>query len=77
MHRCSDVLALLADYLEQRLPRDVHARLEEHLNGCSTCVTYLKTYRSTLELLGSLRDTDLPPELRTRLQAFLDERSNN
>jgi putative zinc finger protein len=77
MRRCTEVLSLLADYLEQRLPADVHARLEQHLNGCSTCITYLKTYRSTLQLLGSLRDADLPPELRTRLQAFLDARSKN
>jgi anti-sigma factor RsiW len=77
MRRCSDVVALLADYLEHRLPTDVHTRLEEHLSACSTCVAYLKTYQSTLKLLGSLRDADLPPELRTRLQAFLDTRSRN
>jgi hypothetical protein len=77
MRRCSEVLSLLADYLERRLPADVHARLEHHLGDCSTCVKYLKTYQSTVELLGSLRDTDLPPELRMRLQAFIDQRSRN
>ena len=77
MARCSEVLSLLADYLEHRLPPDVHARLEQHLNACSACVTYLKTYRSTVELLGSLRDADLPAELRTRLEAFIDARSKN
>jgi anti-sigma factor RsiW len=77
MRRCSDVLALLADYLEHRLPADVQFSLEQHLSACDTCVAYLKTYRSTVRLLGSLVDDDLPPELRMRLQAFLDTRSRN
>ena len=74
---CRDVLSLLADYLEGRLPADVHTNLDQHLSGCSACVSYVNTYRSTLALLGSLRDSDLPPELRVRLQAFIDQRARN
>ena len=74
---CSRILTLLADYLEGRLPSSVHTDLEQHLAACSRCVDYLNTYRSTISLLGSLREDDLPVELRSRLTAFIDARSRN
>lgn len=74
---CSRILTLLADYLEGRLPSAVHEDLEHHLTSCPSCVDYVKTYRSTISLLGSLREDDLPIELRSRLSAFLDDHSRN
>jgi hypothetical protein len=75
MPRCSRVVGLLVDYLERRLPPDVQADLERHLSRCASCVAQLKTYRSTLSLLQSLREEDLPIELRTSLYAFLGART--
>ncbi len=77
MESCSRLVALLVDYLEERLPASVHADLEQHLSTCDACVAYLRTYRSTIALLRSLREEDLPPELRTSLRAFLDVHANN
>ena len=74
---CSKVVELLFDYLEGRLPEARHADLERHLAACESCVTYVRTYRSTISLIGSLREEDLPPELRTTLCAFLDRHGNN
>ncbi len=77
MSSCSRILDLLLDYLEGRLAPDVRAELDRHVARCASCVAYLRTYRSTVSLLESLREEDLPPELRTTLKAFLDERSTN
>ena len=74
---CAKVVDLLADYLEARLPPDVQADLERHLDDCPACVAHVQTYRSTVTLLRSLRDDDLPGELRTSLRAFLDRGSTN
>ena len=74
---CSEVVGLLVDYLDGRLPKTRHAELERHLAACETCVSYLRTYRSTVSLLGSLREKDLPPELRLTLRAFLDRHADN
>ena len=68
---CTDVVNLLADYVERQLPPEVHADLEQHLARCPRCVTQLKTYQSTVSLLRSIREEDLPPELRCTLKAFL------
>ncbi len=77
MPRCSHVVELLVDLVENRLPEDRRAELEHHLEGCGSCAAALNTYRSTVSLLESLTEDDLPDELRTRLRAFLDRNSAN
>jgi anti-sigma factor RsiW len=74
MPPCNRLLSLLSDYLDNSLPADVRADLEQHLGGCSDCTTFVGTFRSTVSLLQSLTDDDLPEELRLRLRAFLDDR---
>lgn len=69
---CSRVVDLLADYLEGRLPSRTHRDLDEHLNACTHCHTQLRTYRTTVSLLRGLHDSDLPAELRTTAEAFLE-----
>jgi anti-sigma factor RsiW len=75
--RCNELVALLADFVEHQLPRDVHVRLEHHLAACPRCVAQLKTYESTVCLLRSIRDDDLPAELRCTLKAFVDKGCDN
>jgi anti-sigma factor RsiW len=77
MKHCARAVALLADYLEHRLPPEVHADLERHLAACKTCITQLHTYESTVSLLRSLHEEDLPRELRFWLRSFLDARSDH
>jgi anti-sigma factor RsiW len=74
---CNDLVGLLADYVEHQLPSDVHQDLEHHLAECPRCVAQLKTYESTLSLLRSIRDEDLPTELRCKLKAFVDKHCGN
>jgi len=74
MSGCPRIVSLLSDYIDGRLPTDVKRDLEQHLNGCSECTTFVGTFRSTLALLHSLNEDDLPEELRVRLKAFLDDR---
>ena len=75
--RCHDLVGLLADYVEHHLPPEVHADLERHLARCPRCVTQLNTYRTTVSLLHSIKDEDLPPELRYTLKAFIDRKCRN
>jgi anti-sigma factor RsiW len=77
MSDCPRIVALLSDYIDGRLPADVRQDLEQHLNGCSECTTFVGTFRSTVALLHSLKEEDLPEELRVRLKAFLEDRSTN
>jgi anti-sigma factor RsiW len=75
--RCTDLVGLLADFVEHQLPPTVHAELERHLTACPRCIAQLKTYQSTVTLLHSIREEDLPPELRCTLKSFLDRNCKN
>ncbi len=77
MRHCSEVVALLADYLEHRLPPAVHDDLERHLARCPRCVASVKSYARTVSLLQSLTERELPDDLRLSLRAFLDRRAHN
>jgi anti-sigma factor RsiW len=75
--RCTDLVGLLADFVEHHLPPAVHADLERHLTRCPRCIAQLKTYQSTVSLLHSIREEDLPAELRCTLKSFLERDCNN
>ena len=70
-------MRLLVEYLERQLPPDVHAELERHLSGCPRCLSQLKTYEHTVSLLRSIKENDLPQELRWTLKSFLDRNCRN
>jgi anti-sigma factor (TIGR02949 family) len=74
MRNCSRIVSLLSDYVDGRLPDDIRRDLEQHLDGCSECTAFVGTFQSTVALLKSLTDEELPEELRLRLRAFLDKR---
>lgn len=74
---CGSVVKLLADYLERQLPAPLMAELDEHLRKCPRCVAQLRTYESTVSMLRSLREDDLPPELRLTIKSFLDAKCHN
>jgi len=74
---CGSVVRLLADYLERRLQPELRAELDAHLKRCPQCLTQLRTYESTVSLLRSLTDDDLPPDLRLTVRSFLDRKCHN
>jgi anti-sigma factor RsiW len=74
---CCKVVHLLADYLERHLPPALRAELEAHLQKCPRCVSQLRTYESTVSMLRSLRDDELPPELRLTVKSFIDAKCHN
>ena len=76
-HRCTDLVGLHADYVEHQLKPAVHDELERHLAKCPRCVAQLKTYQSTVSLLRSIRDEDLPEELRCTLRSVLEKKCRN
>ena len=75
MPDCSHLVSLLTEYLDGRLPSEVRAELDRHLSGCQECTAFVGTFRSTISLLQSLQEKDLPEELRLRLRAFIDDHS--
>jgi anti-sigma factor RsiW len=64
---CKELVEVITDYLEGRLPPERRLLVEEHLASCDGCQTYLEQMRATIRLTGTLGEDDLEPEARARL----------
>ena len=63
MMSCHELAELLIDFVAGELPTPQRERVETHLNACPPCVTYLETYRLTIQLTRKLPCVPLPPQL--------------
>ncbi len=70
---CAELVEVITDYLEGKLPAGDRRRFERHLSACDGCDAYLDQMRTTISLSGRLRVEDVPAELEERLLvAFRD-----
>lgn len=68
---CKELVELVTEYVEDRLPLDVRARFEMHLGYCASCRVYLAQMRETVKLAGRLSEETLPPPVKdSLLKAF-------
>jgi anti-sigma factor RsiW len=57
---CNELVELVTDYLEGRLPAADRRRFEAHLAECESCVTYVEQIRASIAVVGTLREETLP-----------------
>jgi anti-sigma factor RsiW len=69
--RCQECIDLLVDYLEGDLPPERGRALDIHLDLCPSCVSFVKTYKGTVDVARRLPMDEIPPELTQRLLDFL------
>jgi anti-sigma factor RsiW len=73
---CAEVVELVTDYLEGRLPARERRRFDEHLTECDGCTAYVEQMRATIAVTGRLPDPELSPEFEQQLlDAFRGWRS--
>ena len=73
MLTCADIVKLVTDYNEGRLTPAERRRFEEHVAICPPCRSFLAQMRTTVELLGELREEDVSPDMEQHLlTAFRD-----
>ena len=64
---CREIVELITDYLEARLPLEARTRLEQHLVFCDWCRVYLEQIRQTIRVAGAVTEESLSPEKRDEL----------
>jgi len=70
---CKDLVELVTDYLDDRMPAEQRLRFEEHIAFCSPCAVYVEQMRQTISVTGALREEDLDQESRdAMLSVFKD-----
>ncbi|MBI5068016.1 MAG: zf-HC2 domain-containing protein [Deltaproteobacteria bacterium] len=66
---CQELVELVTDYLELRLPAPERARFDEHVTTCRGCQAHLEQMRQTLRVAGALREEAVAPAAREALLA--------
>jgi anti-sigma factor RsiW len=70
--RCSEVLALLSDYLDRELGAADREGVEAHLRGCDRCARFGGELRATVRALREhLLAGSAPPGFPARLRGLL------
>jgi anti-sigma factor RsiW len=64
---CRELVELITEYLEDRLPAIERARFDAHLAECEACRTYLEQFQQTIRVLGRLPEESLSTETRAAL----------
>jgi anti-sigma factor RsiW len=72
---CRELVELVTDYFDGRLPEPTRVRFEDHLDLCPGCVTYLEQMRTTVRLINSSEELERRPEVAALLRAFRDFRT--
>lgn len=69
---CQELVELVTDYLEDALPPDERARVEEHLDVCAGCRAYMAQMEATLRVVHGTAALERRPEVVGLLRAFRD-----
>jgi anti-sigma factor RsiW len=73
---CKELVEIVTDYLEDRLPPAERRRFEQHLVACEGCMNYLDQMRQTIRMVGRISGESIPASTRQRLlRAFRDWKS--
>jgi predicted anti-sigma-YlaC factor YlaD len=60
--RCSELVELVTEYLEDAVDDVLRARIDDHLRLCEGCRSYLDEMRSTIAALGRISSSPQPSE---------------
>ncbi len=64
---CKELVEVVTDYLEDRMPVSERTRLELHLCSCTGCRVYLVQMRSVIRAAGRLAERDVPAHAKVEL----------
>ncbi len=72
---CRELLAILSNYLDEELDPGICDEIEEHLEVCQgSCVSFVKTFKMTIELYRSSPPEEVPQEVHLCLCHLLWQR---
>ncbi|MDQ3688529.1 MAG: zf-HC2 domain-containing protein [Chloroflexota bacterium] len=64
---CQDLVELVTEYMEGRLPTATRAAFEAHILECDGCEAYVDQMRHTVRAIGALTEQDVEPEALARM----------
>jgi anti-sigma factor (TIGR02949 family) len=70
---CSEAVKKLWDYLDHAVSPEDQEKVEKHLSFCRTCCGELEFAKELRAFLASGSALELPVDVRTRLERFVQE----
>ena len=72
---CKGLVTNIVDYIDNELDLDTLSALEQHLDECPECKSFVDTYKKMLLLSGNLKNKKfVTPEIRLRLKNLLESK---
>lgn len=71
---CRNLVNLLGDYVDEQLPTELKAALEDHIAQCAPCIAFVKQYRFAPQQARAVLLNKVPADLESRLLSFLAEK---
>jgi anti-sigma factor RsiW len=71
---CKEITDLVLAYVNDELSGRRKRAFQQHLDICPDCVSFLKTYRKTIQATGSLSVEKMPLTVRDSIRQFLRRR---
>jgi len=68
---CKQIADLLCGYLNDQLSARIKRDFEQHLELCPDCVSFLNTYKKTIQATGTVDPTIMPAKVRDNILNFL------
>jgi len=72
--KCTELLAILDDVIDESIAAQTRAEIEVHLRKCGHCEVVLDTTRKTIEIYRCHEIYELPSEVSERLHNAIMER---
>jgi anti-sigma factor (TIGR02949 family) len=70
---CTEAVRRLWDYLDASLSPEDSRRIDEHLAFCRRCCGEVEFAKELHAFLASQAVEDIPPDVRSRLERFVEE----
>jgi anti-sigma factor RsiW len=64
---CNEVIAELANYLDDQIAAEIRRELEVHLAHCQTCRALVDSTRKTITIVTESRSFELPESVSARI----------
>ena len=68
---CKQISALVLAYLNDELSPRRKRDFQQHLKICPDCVSFLKTYKKTIQATGTLYADEMPTKVRDNVWQFI------
>ncbi|MBI3395846.1 MAG: zf-HC2 domain-containing protein [Spirochaetia bacterium] len=73
---CEECVRLMSDFLDGSLSLTDKTLWEKHFGHCPACVTFFRSFKSSVELVSYLEEQRCPKDVENTLHDIITERAN-